>query len=453
MPQMAPHSPENEKACLGSMILNQAIAVEVLSILQTGDFYAPNNGRIFAAIAKVIASGVALDALAVDAALGSDSVKVGGIDYLHDCHQATPNPLSGPHYAHRIADDATRRRLIEAGAGLQLAATDRDRDIAGLTDLAEQTVLAATRSADRREAPSDIATVGAGSLARLRHRVETGEDPGIPTGLKLYDDLVVHRPGQMIVFGGRPGNGKSTITQQIAKYAAQTKGLRAAIMSTEMTQDDMIYRVVSDLASIDSTKIERANLTATDLRRLDAAEAQWRTWNLDLVDWCHTWPGIRNYLRRYAMRHNGIDLFVIDFLQAILPDDSERRIENRNLLVGRWADEIKTLALELSAVALVASQLRRENDRSTPKPPTMSDLRESGNIEQSADVVALLHRPEKYNPDDKPAIVEIHVEKHRRGPTDTIDVRAELMFSRFTDAPTPPTNRDQNRQRPRQEPT
>lgn len=440
----APHSRENEMAVLGSMMLNQAIAVEILAILKQGDFYVPKHGSIFEAIARVVASGEAIDPLAVDAALGSDATRVGGVHYLHDCLESTPNVLSGPNYAARVADDATRRRLMDAGFKLQLAATERDHDIATLTDLAEQTILAATRAADRRERPGNVAIVGSASLTRLRQRVESGEEPGIRTGLKHYDDLVTHRPGQMIVFGGRPGNGKSTICQQIARHAAESGGAKAVIVSTEMTQDDMIYRLASDVGSVDSSKIDRATLTPSELRRIAAAEQQWREWNLELVDWCHTWPAIRNYLRRYAMRNDGIDLFVVDYLQAIQAPEEGNRIDNRNLIVGRWADQIKALALELDAVAIVASQLRRA-ERNNPKPPTMSDLRESGNIEQSADVIALLHRPEKDNPLERPGIVEIHVEKHRRGATDIVEIRSELMFSRFANLPQQPTTRGANR--------
>lgn len=425
---LIPFSRENEMAALGSMILNQAIAVEILTTLSAMDFYQPRNGKIFDAVSRVITSGEAVDPISVGAALGDDFERVGGHNYLHECLSATPNVLSGPLYARLIADDATRRRLIQAGAEIQQRAISLDNDVPTVVDQAEQAVLAASRLANRREAPTHIAAVGAEALAKLVERVENGADPGIPTGLLDYDRLVTHRAGQMIVVGGRPGMGKSTLTQQIALHSAYKKNRKTVIISLEMPRDDMVLRLASDLAEIDSAKIDRGTLDQRELKKVLAIQDQWQQWPLDIVDWCRTLPAIRNYLRRYATRNGGIDLFVIDFLQNIEPTESDFRVETRNLIVGRWADQLKSLALELEAVAIVASQLKRlEED----KIPGMSDLRESGQIEQSADVVNLLHRHDYYNPDKEPGTAKIIVAKHRRGPTNTIRVGHQLHFSRF----------------------
>lgn len=443
MTSAAPHSQENEMATLGSMILNQAIAVEISAILTGDDFYQPRHSRIFAAIQTVLAGTETVDPLTVHAALGDDALRIGGVAYLHDLVASTPNVLSGPSYARTVAETSVRRRLIEAAVRIQQDAGQTSVDLADIKDRAEQSLHKAVHGIDRSEPETAVAAVATGTLTRLRERIESGDPPGIQTGLRAYDDLVVHRPGQMIVVGARPGNGKSTWTQQMAIYAASAESRKAVIVSTEMTQDDMIFRVVSDLTSIDGRKFERGDLTPTEWRRITHAQEQLKTWGLETVDHCRTWPAIRSWLRRYTMRHGQLDLFVIDFLQRIQGSQGDQKLENRNLQVGHWADEIKSLALELGAVALVASQLRREDPSQRIRPPTMSDLRESGNIEQSADVVALLHRPEKYDPTKKPGIVEIHVEKHRRGETDMVEAQAEWAYSRFRAAPTTrQTNRD-----------
>lgn len=424
-----PHSREDEMAALGCMMQSPAIAVELLATLGGTDFYQPKHELVFAAIGRIIAAGEPLEPLAVLAALGSDATRVGGADYLHDCLSSAPSALSGPYYAGRVAEHATRRRLITAAAKIQVAASQPDSDLSTLVDESEQGILDITRYGRRGEPDTHLPVVGDAALDRLRQRMLTGDDPGIPTGLRDYDRLITHRPGQMIVFGARPGMGKSTLTQQIAINAARL-GKQTMIISTEMTKDDMALRVVSDLATVDSRDLDRADLTPADLLRIDLVQRQWRQWPLHLIDHCRTWPAIRNTIRRHVARHGHIDLFVIDYLQRITPTDGEHRNDNRNLVVGRWADEIKTLALETGAVAIVASQLRREAIGQTK--PTMSDLRESGQIEQSADVVALLHRYDYYNPEDRPGQAELIIAKHRRGATDTLALTAELEYSRFT---------------------
>lgn len=439
-PVLIPHNRENEMAVLGCMILNQAIAVEVMSKIGGSDFYEPKNELIFNTVGRLIGNGSPVEPQAVLAALGADLGRIGGAGYIHDCLSMQVNVMSGPYYAELVADDATRRRIIVAGSSAQLAAAQTGTDIAACIDTAEQAMLTATRYANRREHPSHIAIVGAEALDKLRIRIAGNEPTGIPTGLTEYDDLVTHRSGQMIVVGARPGMGKSTLTQQMGWHSAGRHNRRTVIISLEMTVDDMVFRLASDMAEIDSQRIDRGQVSPAEQRKIDDAEREWRDWPLELVDWCQTWPAIRNYIRRYVAKNGGIDMFIIDFLQRITPTDAENRTESRNLVVGRWADEIKSLALETGAIAVVASQLRREGGANRP---TMSDLRESGQIEQAADVVTLIHRPDYYNPDNEPGIAELIVAKHRRGPTADVRVKSELDFSRFVDGP---TARQQNRE-------
>jgi replicative DNA helicase len=430
---LIPHSREAEMAVLGAMMLNPAIAVEIATRLSGADFYQPRNELIFAAIARLLTAGEPTEPAAVAIALGADLDRVGGAGYVHDCLSAVANPLSAPYYAERIADDATRRKIITAAATAQLAATQPDTDIAAVIDTTEHAILTATRTGFRRDRPTHIAVLGHDTLDALDARIAGDATPGIPTGLTGYDSIVTHRPGQMGVIGGRPGMGKSILTQQWLLHAART-GRRALLFSTEMTAEDMILRIISDIAHIDSHKLDRGTLTPTEQHRAHTAEQAWQDWPLDIIDWCQTWPAIRSMTRRHANRHGDLAIIGIDFLQRITPTAADSRTDNRNLLVGRWADEIKNLALELGIFTLVASQLRRDHSTTAPR-PTMSDLRESGQIEQAADVVTLIHRPEYYDPAKNPGTAELIIAKHRRGATDTTTVRAQLHHSRFANLP------------------
>ncbi|SNY58632.1 replicative DNA helicase [Paractinoplanes atraurantiacus] len=427
-----------EQGVLGGMLLSKDAIADVVEILKTGDFYRPVHSTIFDVILDLYGRGEPADALTVAAALADsgDLQRIGGVPYLHTLIESVPTAANASYYARIVGERAILRRLVNAGTKIvQLgygANGNGGRDVDDIVDLAQQAIYDVTE----KRVSEDFASIG-DMLQPTVDEIEAigaagGGMAGIPTGFSDLDRLLngLH-PGQLIIVAGRPGLGKSTASMDFARNAAIRSNCASAIFSLEMSKIEMVMRLLSAEARVPLHVLRSGQLTDDDWAKLarrmgEISEAPIfvdDTPNMNLME-------IRAKARRLKQRHD-LKLLVIDYLQLM---SSPKKTESRQQEVSELSRGLKLLAKEIECPVIGVSQLNRGPEQRTDKRPQLSDLRESGSIEQDADVVILLHRDDYYDKESPRAgEADFIVAKHRNGPTDTITVAAQLHLSRFVD--------------------
>ncbi|HEY8533361.1 MAG TPA: replicative DNA helicase [Micromonospora sp.] len=427
-----------EQCVLGGMLLSKDAIADVVEILKPGDFYRPAHTTIYETILDLYTRGEPADAITVAAALADagELAKIGGAPYLHTLIASVPTAANAAYYARIVAERAVLRRLIEAGTRIvQLgygAAAGSGRDVDDIVDLAQQAVYEVT---ERRvsEDFSPLADLLQPTLDEIEAvGAQGGVMTGIPTGFTDLDRLLngLH-PGQLIVVAGRPGLGKSTVAMDFARHAAIRANCPSVIFSLEMSKVEIVMRLLAAESRVPLHVLRSGQLSDDDWAKLarrmgEISEAPIfidDTPNMNLME-------IRAKARRLKQRH-GLKLVVVDYLQLMT---SPKRFESRQQEVAELSRGLKLLAKEIDCPVVAVSQLNRGPEQRTDKRPQLSDLRESGSIEQDADVVILLHRDDYYDKESPRAgEADFIVAKHRNGPTDTITVAAQLHLSRFVD--------------------
>jgi replicative DNA helicase len=424
-----------EQGVLGGMLLSKDAIADVVEILKTPDFYRPVHATIYDVILDLYGRGEPADALTVAAALADsgDLQRIGGVPYLHTLIESVPTAANASYYARIVADRAILRRLVEAGTKIvQLGYGTGGGDVDDIVDRAQQTIYDVTE----KRVSEDFAALG-DMLQPTLDEIEAvgasgGVMQGVPTGFQDLDRLLngLH-PGQLIIVAGRPGLGKSTASMDFARNAAIRHGCASAIFSLEMSKIEMVMRLLSAEARVPLHTLRSGQLSDDDWTKLarcmgEISEAPIfvdDTPNMNLME-------IRAKARRLKQRHN-LKLLVIDYLQLM---SSPKKTESRQQEVSELSRGLKLLAKEVECPVIGVSQLNRGPEQRTDKRPQLSDLRESGSIEQDADVVILLHRDDYYDKESPRAgEADFIVAKHRNGPTDTITVAAQLHLSRFVD--------------------
>jgi len=427
-----------EQCVLGGMLLSKDAIADVVEILREGDFYRPAHATVFNAILDLYGRGEPADAVTTAAALANagELGRVGGAAYLHTLISSVPTAANAAYYARIVSERAVLRRLVEAGTRIvQLgygSAAGQGRDVDELVDLAQQVVYDVTE----RRVSEDFAVL-ADMLQNTLDEIEavgaqSGVMTGVPTGFADLDRLLngLH-PGQLIVVAGRPGLGKSTAAMDFARCASVRHNLTSAIFSLEMSKVEIVTRLLAAEARVPLHVLRSGQLSDDDWTRLarrmgEISEAPLYvddTPNMTLME-------IRAKARRLRQRHD-LRLVVVDYLQLM---SSPKRVESRQQEVAELSRGLKLLAKEIECPVVAVSQLNRGPEQRTDKRPQLSDLRESGSIEQDADVVILLHRDDYYDRESPRAgEADFIVAKHRNGPTDTVTVAAQLHFSRFVD--------------------
>lgn len=430
-----PHDVEAEQAVLGAMMLSEAVADELSEKVADSDFYRPRHAEIFRVIVDQLGCGEPVDALTIAHALGDRLGAVGGVPYLHTCIERPPTSANGGYYAGIVVELAGRRRLIEAGTKIvQLGRSDYD--LAEVRDQAAQAAFEATT--DRREAAvvSPVADLIGPSMEHLRKLAAGEVEPGIPTGLRELDELTggLH-PGQLWIPAGRTSMGKSVATQNWVHNAVRYTHRPGILFSVEMSKDEMMQRLLAEVASVSLARIVKGNLTGDEWERIEGAQRYIADLPLHFVDNVRTVPGIRSAVRRFRQRMGDCCVVGVDYLQRL--QGLDRRVD-RHEEVGGFGDALKDLAQDMAVPVIAPCQLNRGPENRTGRDanrPKLADLRESGNLEQTADVVALLFRPDYYDKkSNRVGQADIHVDKNRNGPTGTVTVRANLVMQRFEDA-------------------
>ena len=421
-----------EQSVLGGMLLSKDAISDVVEILRERDFYRPAHELIYDAIVDLYGRGDPADPVTVSAELTKrgDLVRAGGAPYLHTLISSVPTAANAGYYAKIIRERAIMRRLVEAGTKIvQLGYTD-EGEVDDAVDQAQAEVYAVT---ERRESEdyvqlSELLPAAYDEIEKISSGV-AGE--GVKTGFKDLDALTNgFHPGNMIVLAARPAVGKSTLGLDIARYASIHKRETSVIFSLEMSRSEITMRMLSAEARVPLNNIRSGQLGEEEWAKMarrmgeisDAPLFIDDSPNLSLME-------IRAKSRRLKQRHD-LKLIVIDYLQLMT---SGKRVENRQQEVSEFSRQLKLLAKELNVPVVAISQLNRSPEQRSDKKPMLSDLRESGSIEQDADVVILLHREDLYDSQNRSGEADLIVAKHRNGPTRTITVSAQLHLARFTD--------------------
>lgn len=422
-----PQNLEAEMCVLGAMLINKDAISEVVTVLRSGDFYRPQHSIIFDAILKAFGEGGVADAITISAALKKDGdlTRCGGEDYLYQLVSMVPTAANALHYAKIVQDTAKLRALINAGTKIvQLAQGGEGLDADKIIDMAQQEMFAVAEQhivndyADFSQILPDVIKEIEANSAR------DGEMAGLPTGfIDLDASLNGLRPGQMIIVAARPGYGKSTLAMDICRHVALRENKAVAFFSLEMSRTELVMRALAAESGVFLSKLIRGDLEQRDWNRI-ADTLQKIGQSPFYVDDSPnlTMTEIRAKARRMRQQNN-VELLVIDYLQLLT--SGGRTPESRQQEVSEFSRSIKLLAKELEIPIIAVAQLNRNPEARNDKRPQVADLRESGSLEQDADVILLIHNKEGDDPMDQPPS-EIIVGKNRSGPTGSV----ELMFQR-----------------------
>jgi replicative DNA helicase len=426
-----------EQSVLGGMMLSKDAIGDVVEILRVGDFYRPNHATIYETVIDLYGRGEPADAVTVAAALQTNGslARVGGATYLHTLIAAVPTAANAPYYARIVADQARLRHLVEAGTRIAQMGYDANAGRGGtvdeLVDRAQQDLFDLTRqTGDSLEALEQL-------LQAALDQVEAagsadGPITGISTGFIDLDKLLngLH-PGQLIVVAGRPGTGKSTVAMDFARAASVRHHLPSAIFSLEMSKIEVVTRMLAAESAVPLHVLRSGRLTDADWTKLARTLGDLGDTPIYIDDTPNmTLMEIRAKARRLRQRHD-LRLVVVDYLQLMT---APRRADNRQQEVADLSRGLKLLAKEIGCPVVAVSQLNRGPEQRVDKRPVLADLRESGGIENDADVVILLHRDDYYDKESPRAgEADLIVAKHRNGPTDTVAVASQLHLARFVD--------------------
>ncbi|HLS46848.1 MAG TPA: replicative DNA helicase [Ornithinicoccus sp.] len=432
--RLPPQDVAAEQSALGSMLLSKDAIADCVEVLKPHDFYRPAHESIYEAILDLYARGEPVDAVTVSDELSKrgDLSRVGGSPFLYQLINQVPTAANAGYYAQIVSERAVLRRLVEAGTRIvQMGYAQGGGDVDDIVNLAQAEVYGV---ADKRggEDYHPLSALLEPTMDEIEHAAGTsGEMLGVPTGFTDLDELTngLH-PGQMVIIAARPAVGKSTLALDIARAASIKSDLATVVFSLEMSRTEITMRLLSAESEIPLQHMRKGTMRDQDWAKI--AETQGRIHgaplfiddspNMSLME-------IRAKCRRLKQLHN-LKLVIVDYLQLM---SSGKRVESRQQEVAEFSRALKLLAKELEVPVIALSQLNRGPEQRTDKKPQMSDLRESGSIEQDADVVILLHRESMYERESpREGEADVIVAKHRNGPTDTITVAFQGHYSRFT---------------------
>ncbi len=446
-----PWSPEAEQAVLGAMLLDQDAALKAVQILEDASFYREAHRRIFRAMVALLDRGDVLDPLVLRDELDrrADLDAAGGMDYLAELLDTVPTAANIEFHARIVRDKALLRRLIEVGTQLVQSAYEGRQDVSTLLDEAEQRVFEVSNARGTQEVVR-IKELMWQAMERIEARDRGDESVrGIPSGFTDLDSKTNgFQPSDLIIVAARPSMGKTSFCLNIAANAALEGKTPVAIFSLEMSKDQLVERLLSAEAFVDLHRLRSGGLRPEDYPKLSRAAGLLGTAPI----WIDDTPALtllemRSKARRLKAEHD-IGLIVVDYLQLIR---GVGRSESRQEEISYISRSLKALARELQTPVVALSQLSRAPEqRGSDRRPMLSDLRDSGAIEQDADLVIFIYRSEMYGQqlektDIEEGMAEVHLAKHRNGPTGTLKLAFLKQYTRFdnfsersTDAPDAP---------------
>lgn len=434
--RVVPHNIEAEQSALGGMLLSQEAVADVLEVVAGSDFYAPKHELIFNAIIHLFGRGEPTDVIAVTDHLNKQGnlLKAGGADYLHSLSSFVPTAASAGYYAKIVSDKAILRRLINAGTRIAQSGYESQGEVEDLVNQAQSEVFAVVSQTAKDDyvGLSESIDFAIRDIELAQNR--GGGLTGIPTGFTNLDTYThgLHS-GQLVIVAARPSVGKSTFALDIARNAAIRNNNATIFFSLEMGRSEIAMRMLSAESGIYLQSMRKGTLTEGDWAKLAAVRGKINdaplyiddSPNMSLVE-------IRAKCRRLAQQVQ-LKMVVIDYIQLM---SSGKKVESRQQEVSEFSRALKLLAKELNVPVVALSQLNRQPEQTKDKRPELSHLRESGSLEQDADVVVLLHREGLFEKDHPRAgEADLILAKQRNGPTGTVTVAFQGQYSRFVNMP------------------
>jgi replicative DNA helicase len=423
-----------EAAVLGAMLLSKDAIADVVESLRVDDFYRPAHATVYAAILDLYGRGEPADAVMVAGELtrSGEIARIGGAGYLHTLVSMVPTAANASYYAAIVSERAVLRRMVAAGTRIVQMGYAGAGDVYDLVDRAQAEVYDLT-SGRTSEDYAPLADIFEGTLNEIEAiAAHNGQMVGVPTGFADLDALTngLHG-GQLVIIAARPAIGKSTLGLDLARSASIKHGLTSVIFSLEMARNEIVMRLMSAEAQIPLGHMRAGTMSDADWQRMARRSGSIVEAPLFIDDSPNmSMMEIRAKCRRLKQKHD-LRLVVVDYLQLM---SSGKKVESRQQEVAEFSRALKLLAKELEVPVIAISQLNRGPEQRQDKKPMMSDLRESGSLEQDADMVILLHREDAYEKESPRAgEADFIVAKHRNGPTATITVAFQGHYSRFVD--------------------
>src|SRR6202047_3470862 len=433
--RLPPHSVEAEQSVLGGFVLDAAACAQVADPVLAEDFYRNDHRLIFEAVAGLIERNQPCDAVTLSGHLESQGVldQVGGLSYLGSLARDTPTAANIRAYADIVRERSVLRKLISAGHLIVNSALEPEgREAREIVDDAERAVFEIAEAGSRgkvgfRTVKSILPDV-VNRIDELYH--SDGTLTGISTGFKQLDEMTSGlKPGDLIIVAGRPSMGKSTLAVNIAENAALGSNKAAAIFSMEMSAESLTLRMISSLGRINQSNLRSGRLQEEDWPRIDSAMTQLSSAKIFIDETPGLTPTEIRARARRLKRERGLDLIVVDYLQLMQVAGTK---ENRATEISEISRSLKALAKELKVPVIALSQLNRGVEQRVEKKPVMSDLRESGAIEQDSDLILLIYREEVYDQNTtRKGIADIIIAKQRNGPTGDLQLTFLGEYTKF----------------------
>ena len=432
--KIMPNNLEAEKSVLGASFISNYALQKAIESLTPESFYSEKNNKIFSAMMSLAEEKTPIDITTVTGYLNkkNELLEIGGVEYLTEILNFVPTASNIDYYIQSVEESAILRRLINTANEIAEEGYRTDESVNEILDSSEKRILniVKNRKSSEFRTIKDVLAKTQSDLERLSEN--KGEITGLATGWYDFDKLTTGlHPNEFIIIAARPAMGKTAFALNLATHVAMSQDKSVAVFNLEMSAEQLAMRILSSVGQIEGFKLRTGNLMNNDWKRINEASSQLSNTNLVIDDT----PGItigeiRAKCRRLASSEKGLSLVLIDYLQLI--SGGKNYGANRQQEVSDISRSLKTLAMELGVPVIALSQLSRSVEAREDKRPLMSDLRESGSIEQDADIVAFLYRDDYYNKEarteDNNSISELIIGEHRNGPIATI----ELLFKKNT---------------------
>ncbi|WP_287155770.1 replicative DNA helicase [Candidatus Solincola tengchongensis] len=429
--QLPPHSLEAEQSVLGSMLLSADAVMEVSEILDPEDFYKEAHAIIYRAALQLFASGEPVDPVTLSEALRAQGnlERVGDRPYIMNLMSTVPTPANARYYAEVVSKLAVYRRLIEAAGKVAAVGYRAPEDLVEALDEAEDIIFNVAQRR-RRENIKPMKELMEATFEDLEQIAEGRKQTGIPTGFTDLDELTQGlQPSDLIVIAARPSMGKTSLALNIADHVAVEEGIPVAIFSLEMSAQEVARRMLCSRARVNSQKLKSSFQDDEIWERLSEAAGDLASASIFIDDSADIGiMELRSKLRRLKSQHD-IGLVIIDYIQLM---SSDRRLENRVQEIAAISRGLKVIGRDFNIPVIAVSQLSREPEKHN-REPILSDLRESGAIEQDADLIIFIHRKEVYDPDNDEykGRADVKVAKHRNGPIGPVRLTFQAQYARF----------------------
>jgi replicative DNA helicase len=433
--RIPPQNLDAEQAVLGALMVDRELMPVLSEILVTADFYAPHHATIYDVQRSLYERGEPIDKVSVAEELRRRRLldEVGGLDQLTQLLNAVPTTASAEYYAKIVSEKAVLRSLITAGSRISVMGFEPTDDVELTLDRCEQMIFEiGRRQAGGFVLVKDLLKPTFEQIDKLYH--QSGQVTGVPSGFARLDQFTAgFQPGELVIIAARPSMGKTSLALNIAMHAAKRAAKTVALFSLEMSNEQLVQRLLSSEAKIDAQRLRNGSIRDEEWGEITRAMGVLAEVPIFIDDSAALTVGeVRSRSRRLGAGH-GLDMIVVDYLQLL--HSGNARTVNRVEVIDEICRGLKALSKELKVPVVALAQLNRSPETRNDKRPMLSDLRESGGIEQEADVVAFIYRDEYYNPPtpENENLAEIIIAKQRNGPTGTVTLRFDKRFTAFSD--------------------